>query len=97
MMDNPSIACPIHFQEGLPTWKDIDTMYDKCFHIIVLDDLMEKIVKSADMQELFIKYCHHKNITAIMLSRNAFPKGPKVHTISLNMHIHILFANKRDE
>ena len=72
-------------------------MYDKCFHIIVLDDLMGKIVKSADMQELFTKYCHHKNITTIMVSQNAFQKGPNARTISLNTHIHILFVNKRDE
>ena len=72
-------------------------MYGKHFHIIVLDDLMETIVKSADIQELFTKYCHHKNITAIMVSQNAFQKGPNACTISLNTHIHILFANKRDE
>ena len=72
-------------------------MYDKHFHIVVLDDLMEKIVKSADMQELFTKYCHHKNITTIMVPQNAFQKGPNAHTISLKTHIHILFANKRDE
>ena len=32
-----------------------------------------------------------------MVSQNAFQKGPNAHTISLNMHIHILFANKRDK
>ena len=32
-----------------------------------------------------------------MVSQNAFQKGPNAHTISLNTHIHILFANKRDE
>ena len=72
-------------------------MYDKHFHIIVLDDLMEKIVKSADMQELFTKYCHHKNITTIVVSQNAFQKGPNARTISLNTHIHMLCAKKRDE
>ena len=97
MREDPSISCPICFQEGLPTQQEIDNMYDKHFHIIVLDDLMEKIVKSADMQELFTKYCHHKNITTIMVSQNAFQKGPNACTISLNTHIHILFANKRDK
>ena len=72
-------------------------MYDGEFHIIVLDDLMEKIVKSIEMQELFTKYCHHRNMTAIMVSQNVFQKGPNARTISLNTHIHILFANKRDE
>ena len=60
-------------------------------------DLMEKIVKSIEMQELFTKYCHHRNITAIMVSQNDFQKGPNARTISFNTHIHILFANKRDE
>ena len=58
---------------------------------------MEKIVKSADMQELFTKYCHHKNKTPIMVSQNAFQKGPNARIISLNTDIHILFANKRDK
>ena len=67
------------------------------FHIIVLDDLMEKIVKSIEMQEHFTKYCHHRNMTAIIVSPNVFQKGPNTRTISLNTHIHVLFANKRDE
>ena len=77
--------------------EDIDNLYDGEFHIIVLDDLMEKIVKSIEMQELFTKYCHHRNMTAIMVSQNVFQKSPNARTISLNTHIHILFANKRDE
>ena len=72
-------------------------MYDREFHIIVLDDLMEKIVKSTEMQELFTKYCHHRNMTAIMVLQNVFQKGPNARTISLNTHIHVLFTNKRDE
>ena len=36
-------------------------------------------------------------MTAIMVSQNVFQKGPNARTISLNTHIHILFANKRDE
>ena len=36
-------------------------------------------------------------MTAIMVSQNVFQKGPNARTISLNTHIHVLFANKRDE
>ena len=97
MHDNPSIRAPLHFHKGLPSQEDIDNLYDGEFHIIVLDDLMEKIVKSIEMQELFTKYCHHRNMTAIMVSQNVFQKGPNARTISLNTHIHVLFANKRDE
>ena len=97
MRDNPSIRAPLHFHKGLPSQEDIDNLYNGEFHIIVLDDLMEKIVKSIEMQELFTKYCHHRNMTAIMVSQNVFQKGPNARTISLNTHIHVLFANKRDE
>ena len=77
--------------------EDIDNLYNGEFHIIVLDDLMEKIAKSTEMQEHFTKYCHHRNMSAIMVSQNVFQKGPNARTISLNTHIHVLFANKRDE
>ena len=97
MHDNPSIRAPIQFHKGIPSQEDIDNLYDGQFHIIVLDDLMEKIVKSIEMQELFTKYCHHRNMMAIMVSQNVFQKGPNARTISLNTHIHVLFANKRDE
>ena len=97
MCDNPSIRAPIQFYKGIPSQEDIDNLYDGQFHIIVLDDLMEKIVKSIEMQELFTKYCHHRNMTTIMVSQNVFQKGPNARTISLNTHIHVLFANKRDE
>ena len=58
---------------------------------------MAQIVKSVETQNLFTKYCHHYNITAIFLSQNIFTQGPCVRTININTHILIIFANKRDE
>ena len=49
MHDNPSIRAPIHFHKGIPSQEDIDNLYNGEFHIIILDDLMEKIVKSIEM------------------------------------------------
>ena len=43
---------------------------------------MEQIVKSVETQNLFTKYCHHYNITAIFLSQNFFAEGPCVRTIT---------------
>ena len=85
------------FQKGLPDKTTLDKMYDGNFHVIVLDDMMEEIVKSSEMQQLFTKYCHHLNISAIFVSQNIFHQGPHARTISLNSHIIVLFANKRDE
>lgn len=85
------------FHEGLPTSDEVKALNDGEFHVIVLDDLMEYIVKSVETQTLFTTYCHHYNITAIFLTQNIFAKGPCSRTISINTHILILFANKRDE
>ena len=45
MHENPSIQAPLHFHKGLPSQEDIDNLYNGEFHIIVLDDLMEKLLK----------------------------------------------------
>ena len=97
MKNNKAIRGPMTFRQGLPSKADIDTIHDGKFHIIVLDDLMEQIVKSQEMQQLFTKYCHHLNITAIFISQNIFQQGPHARSISLNCHIIVLFSNKRDE
>ena len=75
----------------------VESLHDGNFHIIVLDDLMEYIIKSVDTQNLFTKYCHHYNITAIFVTQNVFAQGPCARTININTHILVIFANKRDE
>ena len=87
----------IEFHEGLPSLEKIQQLNNGQFHVIVLDDLMEQIVKSIDVQNLFTRLCHHYNITAIFVTQNIFVKGPYSRTVSLNTHIIVLFANKRDE
>ena len=87
----------IEFHEGLQTLEKVQSLHDGSFHVIVLDDLMEYIVKSIEVQNLFTKYCHHYNITVIFLTQNVFAQGPCARTININTHILVLFANKRDE
>ena len=87
----------IEFHEGLATLEKVQSLHDGSFHVIVLDDLMEYIVKSIEVQNLFTKYCHHYNITVIFLTQNVFAQGPCARTININTHILVLFANKRDE
>lgn len=87
----------ITFMEGVPDFETIKNLNNGKFHVVVLDDLMEYIIKSLEIQNLFTKYCHHFNITAIFLTQNVFAKGLTSRTININTHILILFANKRDE
>ena len=91
------LPMPIRFKQGTPDEGDINNMYDGDFHVIIMDDLMEVVVKSEYLQKLFSQYCHHRNMTAIMVSQNIFQPGKYTRTISLNSHIMVLFANKRDE
>ena len=84
----------LELHEGLPSLDKVPSLNNGKFHVIVLDDLMEYIVKSVEMQNLFTKYCHHYNITAIFLTQNVFAQGPCSRTISINTHILVLFANR---
>ena len=87
----------LELHEGLPSLDKVQSLNDGKFHVLVLDDLMEYIVKSVETQNLFTKYCHHYNITAIFLTQNVFVQGTLSRTISINTHILVLIANKRDE
>ena len=87
----------VEFYAGLPNSDKVRQLYDGKFHVIVLDDLMEQVVKSIDAQNLFTKQCHHYKITAVFLTQNIFAQGPCARNINLNIHILVLFANKRDE
>lgn len=87
----------VEFHPGLPSPDKVRQLYNGKFHIIVLDDLMEEVVKSLEVQNLFTKQCHHYKITAIFLTQNIFAQGPYARNINLNIHILVLFANKRDE
>lgn len=92
-MDVPNLT----LHDGVPSEKTLESLNDGQFHVIVLDDLMEYITKSIEAQKLFTKYCHHYNLSAIFLTQNMFAQGICARNISLNTHILVLFANKRDE
>lgn len=97
-LKNNQNVSPIEFKEGLPTKDDIDKLtYDDKFHVIVIDDLMEKVVKNIEMQDLVLQYCHHRNISVVLISQNIFQTGRYSRNISLNVHNMVLFSNKRDE
>ena len=71
------------FHEALPSLEKVQSLHDGLFHIIVLDDLMEYIVKSVETQNLFTKYCHHYNITVVFITQNIFAQGPCSRTINI--------------
>ena len=87
----------IQLHEGLPTLEQIQTLNDRKFHVIVIDDLMESVICNKKMEELFTKLSHHYKCSTIFITQNIFAQGSCSRNISLNSHVLVIFANKRDE
>ncbi|OOY54050.1 hypothetical protein BOV99_12345 [Solemya velum gill symbiont] len=64
--------------------------------MIVLDDLMDEVTSSPDMEALFVRGMHHRHLTVIYLNQNLFCKGKHSRTINLNTHVLVLMKNPRD-
>lgn len=83
--------------EGLPTKEVIDNFSAKREHsLIVLDDLMSQVGQSPEMENLFIRGCHHSRLSAVFITQNIFQQAKFSRTIALNTHYLILFRNLRD-
>ena len=69
----------ITFQQGLPSTSDLEALaHDKTCNLVCLDDLMESVTTSSEMENLFVKGMHHRHLSVIffkpehVLSRQAF-------------------------
>ena len=83
--------------EGLPSEEDIEKITVKQKHVlIILDDLMNKVGQSPEMESLFTMGCHHRKMSVIFLTQNIFQQAKCARTIALNTHYLILFRNLRD-
>ena len=81
------------FAEGLPSKSDLEELSREGSSLVVLDDLMDEVNNSKEMQKLFTQYSHHKNISVIFISQNIYFGGRYGKTINLNSHYLVLFKN----
>jgi hypothetical protein len=82
---------------GVPTNEMIEELTsDRQHTLIVLDDLMHRVVRDADMELLFTQGCHHRRLSVVFITQNSFPKGSRSRTIALNTYNLILMKNARD-
>jgi len=87
----------ISFHRGSPSTEHIENISKNNHHnIIILDDLMQDVVKNPEIEMLFTRGAHHKKLTIIYLNQNMFCQGKYARTIALNSHYLILFKNLRD-
>jgi GTPase SAR1 family protein len=82
----------VFFVKGAHDASKIDTSRRT---LLILDDLLHDI-ESKDLADIFIRGCHHCNITVIFITQNLFFRFKDSRTISLNAKYFVLFNNPRD-
>ena len=87
----------IDFYKGIPTEETIASFADGEHNIIILDDLMDEVVKNLQVQQLFMRGSHHMNLTIIYINQNIFAQGKCARNLALNTHYLILLRNPRDQ
>ena len=86
------------FVQGIPEQLNDETFIDSRYpSLIVIDDLMRDVTNSKDVCELFVEGSHHRNISVACIMKNAFSRGKKNRTISINSQYVVLFKNPRDQ
>ena len=87
----------IKFHCGLPSAQEVNDFADiNTNKLIISDDLMHEMVKSSDIEALFTRGSHHKNLTVIYINQNLYCPGKHSRTINLNTHYLIILRNPRD-
>ena len=86
----------VTFHKDLPLESTISKFADGSHCMIILDDLMDAVVKSQEVQRLFVRGSHHLNITLVYVNQNLFHQGKCARTTALNCHYLALFKNPRD-
>ena len=82
---------------GLPTKQELEEYTKTREHkLIVLDDLMNQVIKNDEMELLFTQGCHHRKISVIFITQNLIPQGKNSRNIALNTWYLILMKNLRD-
>ena len=95
MYDKMEQDLGIQFHEGLPSEQIIDEFVDSKHNMIIFDDLMDQVVDSCEVQHLFTRGSHHKNLTIIFINQNLFCQGKYSRTMSVNSHYLFLLNNPR--
>lgn len=83
--------------QGLPTTPELDEFTnDRKHRLIILDDLMQQVIRNDEMELLFTQGCHHRRISVIFITQNLIPQGKNSRNITLNTWYLVLMKNMRD-
>ena len=88
----------IEFVRGIPADLEQDWYFDqKIDNLFVIDDQMQESSNNSQIMNLFTKGSHHRNLSVIFLTQNAYHNGRITRTVSLNCHYLVLFKKPRDK
>lgn len=83
--------------QGLPTPSELDEYTQGREHkLVILDDLMQQVLKNDEMELLFTQGCHHRQLSVIFITQNLIPQGKNSRNIALNTWYLVLMKNMRD-
>lgn len=84
----------VQFIEGLPDLERLKA--DKARpKLIIFDDMMSVFEKNPALENLFVKGCHHWNLSCIHIVQNLYCKG--LRTARINANYLVLFKNPSDK
>ena len=85
------------FHQGLPNEDMLQKLATpSTCNLLILDDLMNNVISSVEMENLFVKGVHHLHLSVLYINQNVYCKGKHSRTINLNTHIYVLMKNPRD-
>jgi len=85
----------VELHEGLPTRNEIEEFANGEHRLIILDDLMQQILDSKEIERLATQGCHHMKLSLMFLTQNMYGQGKTARTIALNCWYTVLFRNLR--
>ncbi|KAK3753682.1 hypothetical protein QZH41_003319 [Actinostola sp. cb2023] len=91
-MFDTSFPKEVQWVKGLP--EDFYEKFEGQPGLLVLDDLMAECSNNDEVEKLFTRGTHHRQLTTVLLTQNLFRKGQR--TQSLNAHYVVAFKNPRD-
>ena len=98
LYDNLLKIRSINFVQGIPESLCDDTLLPPNLNnLLIIDDMMESASHNIEVQKVFTKYVHHRNLSCIYLVQNLFMQGKSSRTISLNSSYIVVFKNVRDK
>jgi len=81
---------------GLPNINKLNLNLDSSPKIVIIDDLMQDLLNSAEIVTLLSVHVHHSNITVVFTLHNFFAASRHGKTIARNLNVKVFFYNRLD-